>query len=477
MKLINSKKILEKYSSDASHFSVKPKAVAQPKSEQELIELIKYARKNKFSLHPRGGGSGLSGAALGKGIIIDFTKHFNKIRSISKTTKVQSGILLKDLRPRLKKHNLMLPGVPLHGWCTIGGIINTRAIGPKSLKYGSADKKVKSIRGVLSDETIIDTSKQIPKHIKKGILALQTELKNNKKLLQYIKKRPAMAGGYNIKALIEKRSIQDIITHLIVGSVGTLILVTEVTLDLPREKSLESLFLIPFKDYKEVQKELTKLLKLKPVLLEYVDKKLLRQWGKKYDLKGIGAILVGFERKEELKSTKNKIKIPKKTYVKIWKLRKEALHKTSTIIKKTGKFAPSITDDLTFDPKNFSKIMQSIIEYTKRKKIEFFLYGHLGIGSMHLRLALPKSISNKKIQTIANKIFKILKKHNGTLVGEHNAGPWRAQYLQKESKLMYTFMKKIKKLFDPHNLLNPKAMFPPSHSMKDLNKRQFNKKV
>ena len=194
MKLIYSKKILEKYSSDASNFSVKPKAVAQPKSEQELIELIKYARKNKLSLHPRGGGSGLSGAALGKGIIIDFTKHFNKIRSISKPTKVQSGILLKDLRPRLKKHNLMLPGVPLHGGCAIGGIVNTRAIGLKSIKYGSADKRVKSIRGVLSDGTIIDTSKQIPKHIKKGILALQTELKNNKKLLQYVKKRPAMAG-------------------------------------------------------------------------------------------------------------------------------------------------------------------------------------------------------------------------------------------------------------------------------------------
>lgn len=462
MKFNSNPGLLKKYSHDRSIYEIKPSYVAFPKKERDLIDILEFSRKNKLPITPRGGGTGLSGAAIGKGVIVDFSKYLTKIKKIGDITRVQSGILLKKLIPRIEKAGYMLPSVPLHGDCAIGGNVNTRSIGPKTLKYGTIDNQIKSVRGILADRRILDTSKKIPKDIEEKILRIQRLLKKDKKLIQYLKKRPFVAGGYNLKALLKYKKINDIITHLIVSSTGTLILLTEVELKLPKYKELKDLYLIHFKDFDSLQKALDKLLKLKPVTLEYADKETLDLWDVIYHEKdALAVMIVGFEHSQSIKKI-NALKIKKilpKNRKRLWKSRELTLVKLEQRAKRIHLQLPSGIDDTSFDPKNFSKIIKDVKEYAEKKKINIASFGHIGVGSLHLRPFLNMKKNPKSLDIISRDIFKIVKKYGGTLVGEHNSGLCRSRYLKMESKRMYQYMKKIKDVFDPENILNPKVIF------------------
>ena len=465
MKLLSSNSLLRKYSHDRSIYEIKPSYVAFPKDEFDLREVVNFARKHKFSISPRGGGTGLSGAALGNGIIIDFTKYFNKVYKVDNITKVQSGILLNKLRPKVEKKGYMLPSVPLHGYCAIGGNVNTRSIGPRTLKYGTMHNQVKGIRGILSDEKVIDTSYDIiPEDIKEKIINLQKEIKKDKKLINYLRKRPLVAGGYYLNAFFKYKEISDIITHLVVGSVGTLLLLTEVELELPKYKKLRDLYLIHFKDFNSLQKIFNKLLKTDMVTAQYAGKEVLELWDKIYQCENsIAAIIVGFENKININNlTKEALKvtyIPESKREHLWKSRAMALPKLEEKAKKMGLQIPSGIDDTVLHPKDFSKVMNKVKEYSEKNNLIIASFGHIDVGSIHLRVFLNMRKNKKGFDKISRNIFKIVIKYNGTLVGEHNSGLCRSRYLEMENKRMYGYMKRVKKIFDPDNILNPKVMF------------------
>ena len=457
MKYHSSKKILKKYSHDRSIYEIEPSFVVFPKNEEDIVLLTNFARKNELSMISRGGGTGLSGAAIGKGIVIDFSKHLTKVHSIGKTTRVQSGILLKTLRPKVERKGYMLPSVPLHGDCAIGGNVNTRSIGPRTRKYGSIDSQVISLRGVLADGRVLDTAKKIPSDIVQGLLKLQRQLKQDKKLVRYLHTRPFVAGGYNLKALLQYKNINDIVTHLIIGSTGTLLLLTEVVLKLPKYKNMD-LYLIHFSDFDALQKSLDGLLKLGVVSVQYAGRETLDVWDKRYRHKdAVGAIIVGFEKSINInKAVTDTLKIttiPERKRAHLWHSRAMALPKLEKKAEKLGLQLPSGIEDTSFDPKYFSRIIKDVKEYAKRKGFRIASYGHLAIGSLHLRPFLKRN----KMDIVSKDIFKIVRKYGGTLVGEHNAGLRKSGYLLMESKKMYTFMKKVKKVFDPNNLLNPQV--------------------
>jgi len=102
--------------------------------------------------------------------------------------------------------------------------------------------------------------------------------------------------------------------------------------------------------------------------------------------------------------------------------------------------------------------------YFEKKNIEIASFGHIGVGSLHIRPFIKK----QSIDKISKDIFKIVKKYNGTLIGEHNAGPARSRYIAMESKLLYKYMKKVKEIFDPNNKLNPHVLFDVPEMTKNV---------
>ena len=465
MKLYTTKSLLKRYSSDRSIYSITPTCIAFPKTEEDIVKLVHFANKHKIPITPRGGGTGLSGAGIGKGIILDCSKYLTKIKHVGSITRTEAGTLLKHLRPAVEKAGYMLPSVPLHGDCAIGGNVNTRSVGPRTIKYGTMQKQLKSIRAVLADGRIIDTRKPLPSDLRREIASLRNKIRKDKQMRNFLRNRPLSAGGYYLRAFIEYTSPKEIVTHLIAGSVGTLLILTEVELKLPKHKPLESLYLIHGKTFEDLQVCLNEVLKQGAVSLEYAGKDSLALWDKKYQKAGaVGVLIVGFEEETALS---NGVKdyaasckeIPQKQRRRLWKSRQLALPKLEKEAKARGFDLPPGIDDTTFHPKDFSKVMKAVKAYSKRKNIKIASFGHIGVASIHLRPFINLQKDKKKFDQLGKDMFKIVKKYKGTLVGEHNAGLCRSRYLEMESKKMYAYMKRVKNIFDPHNILNPRVMF------------------
>jgi len=387
MKLLTNKMLLNKYSRDKSVYQIKPSFVTFPKSEEEVIEIAHFARHHKIPLHPRGGGSGLSGSALGKGIVIAFSRNLNKIIKIAPTTVVQSGCLLSKFRPKVQKAGYMLASSPLHNDCAVGGNVSTDSVGPRSIKYGTFGSLLTSLRGVLVDGRVIDTAKKIPNDLEDKLLALQKEIRKDKKTLSHIKSRPYVAGGYNLKAFLHK-DIKNIITDLVTSSVGTLILLTELRLKLPRFKSITKLYIAYFNDYDSLQKVLNRALKSGAVTIEYLGKDSMDVWNKRYQYSGaVAALILGFEEKVDL-NLKGALKVtdlPENKRKHFWKARALILPNLERRAKKLHLQIPSGIDDTTFNPKDFSKIIKDVNSYAEKNKIIIASFGHIGVGSLHLR--------------------------------------------------------------------------------------------
>lgn len=472
MKFVMDPEVLEKYSRDRSLYSITPSSVVFPTRDIDVIRILLYAKESKSPLTVRGGGTGLSGAALGEGIIVDM-KYFKDIKEIGENTIVQAGCLLKHLRPKVEAKGFMLPSVPLHGDCAIGGNVNTSSLGPKTLKYGDLGKNLLHVRGFLADGRVLDTKlKVIPEEIIKGLKQVRRKLKKEKKLLSFLMNRPKPAGGYNLLALMEYK-IEDAIPQLILGSAGTLLVLSEVELKLPKKKATEDLHVLFFKGETSIQKSLNALLKKGPSSIEYLDEITLPYLGRDFQFPGgETALIVEFEKEANLGTAKNHalyaMKISPQKRKKLWLARQRMLPHLEEKAQHLGLQLPSGLEDLTFHPKDFTKIMKDLRRYEQKQQVSFAVYGHIGIGALHVRPFLNVKKKPHRLDEMATDIFKIVKRYKGTLVGEHNMGICRTRYLPMENKKYFEYMKMIKEVFDPDNILNPLALEPTSPITKHI---------
>ncbi|HMQ44296.1 MAG TPA: FAD-binding oxidoreductase, partial [Mariniflexile sp.] len=143
------------YATDASAYRMMPLAVAIPKSEADIVAIIRFAEKHKVSITPRTAGTSLAGQTVGKGIIVDVSKHFTKILDfdpINKTVKVQPGVIRDELNLYLKPHGLFFgPNTSTSNRCMIGGMVGNNSSGTTSIRYGVTRDKIVEIKVVLSD--------------------------------------------------------------------------------------------------------------------------------------------------------------------------------------------------------------------------------------------------------------------------------------------------------------------------------------
>ncbi len=168
---------LKAYSVDMSHYSVKPRIVAVPANEDDLGKIIAYAKQESTPITPRGAGSNQSGSAVGAGIIVLFSKMNATIKKEGRRVRVQSGAIHQALDQQLAADGLRIPYDPTsRGFCTIGGNVATKASGLRSLKYGTADSALRSLRFFDAAHGLIDTSKGLPENLEEAIVELKKRL-------------------------------------------------------------------------------------------------------------------------------------------------------------------------------------------------------------------------------------------------------------------------------------------------------------
>lgn len=432
------------YSTDSTNIT-NPDEIAEVvvfvENVQQVSKIMKYAYSKSKPVIARAAGTNLCGACLPKkgGIIIDFAK-MNKILEISKDNlicKVEPGVVIEDLQKEVGKLDLFYPPDPSNLKASmIGGSIGLSSGGPHTFKYGATKDFVIDLEVVLSDGTIMHTGSSCSKDV----------------------------TGYNM-------------TQLFVGSEGTLGIITQATIRLIPKPEAKRVMLAYFDTLEDTSKTVNDIISnlITPSVIDLMDNNTLKTIESFYpcNLKTdkTAALLIeidGF--KEILDSQYNKIieicnrnnssyiqtASTKEEEARIWISRRSSFGATA-------KLAPNVlTEDVVVPRENIVPLVKGIWEICRKYELKTCIMGHIGDGNIHPNIALDlrNPVERYNFDRAKTELFELALSLNGRLSGEHGIGCEKSEFISKAldpNNLEY--MKKIKKLFDPKNILNPGKIF------------------
>ncbi len=437
---------LHRYGHDETEkLNYPPDVIVKPSSAEEISKILKYCNENLIPVTPRGAGTGLSGGAIPRnGGVVVSTEKLNKIlnideRNLQVTT--EPGVITEVLQNTVKEKGLFYPPDPAsRGSCFIGGNISENSGGPKAVKYGVVKDYVLNLEVVLPTGEIIWTGANV--------------LKNS--------------TGYNL-------------TQLIVGSEGTLGIVTKIVLRLIPLPKYDLLMLAPFASLERASEVVSAIFRagFTPSAMELIEKDALQIVSKTVDhyvvpvndeiaahliievdgndmnvlmsdMEAIAELLQQFDAGEiffaDDAQQKNEL----------WKLRR----RVAEDVKIAGY---TIEEDTVVPRAELPALIKGVKALGKEHDFLAVCYGHAGDGNLHIRIkkeGVPNSYGNAEMNKILHELFKLVKNLGGTISGEHGIGLIQKEFMHvvfDEANLK--LMRAIKKSFDPNNILNPGKIF------------------
>ncbi len=422
-----------------------PDVIVKPTSANEISKILKYCNEFLIPVTPRGAGTGLSGGAIPRngGVVLSTEKLNNIIeideRNLQVTT--EPGVITEVLQNTVKEKGLFYPPDPAsRGSCFIGGNISENSGGPKAVKYGVVKDYVLNLEVVLSTGEIIWTGANV--------------LKNS--------------TGYNL-------------TQLMVGSEGTLGIVTKIVLRLIPLPKYDLLMLAPFASLEKASEAVSAIFRagFTPSAMELVEVDALKIVSKMVDsyavpvnddiaahliievdgndvnvlmneMESISELLQQFDAGEiffaDDAQQKNEL----------WKLRRRVAEATKLA-------GYTIEEDTVVPRAELPALIKGVKALGKQYDFDAVCYGHAGDGNLHIRIkkeGIPNSYGNEEMNKILRALFELVKSLGGTISGEHGVGLIQKNFMNivlDETNLR--LMREIKKVFDPNNILNPGKIF------------------
>ena len=476
---------IKKYSTDMSHYTVKPMMIAVPANTEDLLRIVAYSKEEAIPLTPRGAGSNQSGSAVGSGIIVLFSKMTTTIMRKGRTVKVQPGIIHQVLDQQLSTDGFRIPYDPTsRSFCTIGGNVATKASGLRSLKYGTVDSALRSLCFCDVAHGLIDTSEGLPEKLEKEIVDLKNRLRNDQETITIMDTRRDLksSSGYNLKSFFEHEEPEEIVTHLLAGSVGTLGVFSEVELEAVPALKDTNLYLMFFRSIVDATEDVAQLKIFDPSAIEAMDSygvDLLRnEVSVPSDCRAV--LLVEFDSNLEQanevmlshlneKSIKFLFETEAKKQRAIWRIRESMLPWIMNNVETPTKKFPPFADDLAIPVNQMPSFLASIQDILVRFGTVAVIYGHAGEGNLHIRPMINKKNWEENLRNLSNLIFEAALRTGGTITGEHGLGRNRSMYLRNEwGDKIYGYFEQIKKIFDPEGLLNPDVVFTSNDLTKSL---------
>ncbi len=521
------------YATDASAYREMPQAVAVPKTVEDIIKLIRFARNTKSSIIPRTAGTSLAGQVVGAGIVVDVSKHFSKILEVNKAERwaiVEPGIVRDDLNQHLKTYGLYFaPETSTANRAMIGGMIGNNSCGSNSVVYGSTREHLLEVQVILSDGTktsfksisgfefqqkINGKDKSLETSLYQHIWKILSDENNREEIKKEFPKHSIHRRntGYAIDLLARMEPFNSEGQHfnfssLIAGSEGTLAFVTSAKIKLtPLESPHKKLVCIHCHSIDESLRANLIALKHLPSAVELMDhyvfeatKRNIGQIKNRFFIEGDPqAILVaeltrGSEEQVNASATaliadlKNQNLgysypiVSGDDIKKVWNLRKAGLGLLSNI---PGDEKPvPVIEDTAVDVEDLPAYIRDVGEILKKHDLYSVHYAHAGSGELHLRPILDLKTANglKLFRVIAEEIATLVKKYRGSLSGEHGDGRLRGEFIPKMvGEHNYNLIKDLKKAWDPDGLFNPGKIVgtPPMDTFLRFEKgqetRQFN---
>ncbi len=276
-----------RYATDASFYQILPMGVVVPRTMDEALRALSIARDEGLVVTPRGGGTSQCGQTVNAGIVVDFSKHLNRLLSLdveNRTCVVEPGIVLDDLNRQLKKHGLWFPvDVSTASRATIGGMAGNNSCGGRSLRYGTMRDNTLSMDAALVDGTPLHFG-EVPRDLagtnlpESGLALFRDMLDLGEREAAEISERfpkvQRRVGGYNLDALVPRNAPNNL-AHLLVGSEGTLAFTTQVELKLWPVIRNKVLGVCHFGSFYEAMDAAQHLVKLRPIAVELVDRTMI----------------------------------------------------------------------------------------------------------------------------------------------------------------------------------------------------------
>jgi len=519
-KVLFDDKTLDIFSEDTSLFKVLPELVVQPKSARDVEKLVAYVAKKKkegenISLAPRSGGTCMAGGSLTESIVVDFAQFMNRFIGLNvkaKTATAQPGLYFRDFHQKTLAKKLLMPAYPA-SWqlCAIGGMVGNNAGGEKTFVYGKTENFIKKMKVVFADGvtrivkplSVADLKKKMAQKDFEGMVykKMYALITKNEKILASAKPDVSKnSAGYYLWNVWDGKTFD--LTKLLVGSQGTLGVVTEVTFDLVPTKKFSKLLVVFLSGLDDLGEMIVELKHHAPETIESYDDKTLKlamrfapdlikllkpknilsmAWHLLPEFfmflrRGLPKLVLmaeftGDNEKEVLermrsakasfdsrfKSAQTRITSSDDERDQFWLIRRQsfALLRQKVIGRHTAPFI----DDFAVRPEHLSEFLPKLNTIlAKYKSLIFTIAGHPGDGNFHI-IPLMKLKDPKQraiIPKLSHEVYDLVLEYNGTITAEHNDGIVRTPFLEKMyGKKIIDLFEQTKDIFDPLGIFNP----------------------
>ena len=485
------------YSTDASVYQIEPLGVVVPRSPEAVIRAVEIAARHGVPITPRGGGTSQAGQSIGAGLVLDTSKHLNRILDINpdeRWARVEPGVVLDELNAALRPHQLRFaPDVSSASRATVGGMMANNSSGARSVLYGKTIDHVREQRVVLADGSLAHFRPLTTDELARARLGDSIEARAYRAIPELgvrhageIERRfPKVlrrVGGYNLDAFVDPSRPADL-TRIVVGSEGTLGFIVDAKVSLVPLPAQKALMTIEFDHLLEALGATPLVLTHGPSAVEVMDdfilsharghaildaqrKSMMQRDGASLlcvefygdSLDALAARMEAVERDMKGAHPSSRIRqvLDLAAQARIWSFREAALG-LSTAMKSDGK-AISFVEDTAVAPEKLRDYIERFMGIVRRHGTTAGVYAHASVGCLHVRpvVNLKTAAGVATFAAIANEVADLVLEFGGALSGEHGDGLVRGAFNEKMfGSELYQAFRAVKHTFDPHGLFNP----------------------
>lgn len=481
-----------RYSSDAGLTRIPPLAVAFPRTPEQAIAAFDLARAHGVPLTARGGGTSCASNAIGPGLVLDFSRHMNRVISVdpeARTATVEPGCVGSTLQAAAAKHGLRFgPDPSSQNRATIAGMVANNACGPHATAWGRTSDNIVSLDCVdgqgrrftatIGHDAALSDVPGLASLIDSNLAPIRTELGRFKRQVSgYSLEHLTPEGGRNLAAMLT-------------GTEGTLVLILSITVRLVSLPDAPVLAALGYRSMIEAADDVPALLTHSPLAVEGMDRRLVDvvrahkgpgavpalPEGEGWLLVEVGApgedVNTSLERARALCADSAAIDTvvypPGAQASALWRIRADGAGLG-------GRTPPDGAgggdqqawpgfEDAAVPPENLGAYLRDFTALMEEFDIDGLLYGHFGDGCVHVRLAMPLDTPEGVAHSRAflQSAARICAAHGGSVSGEHGDGRARGELLRfMYSPEMLDLFARVKHIFDPDNLLNPGVLASP----------------
>ncbi len=496
-----------RYATDASIYQMEPMGVIVPRTARDVSRAMAIAADEGIPITARGGGTSQCGQTVNHSLVMDLSKHLNKLVSVDASAgiaEVEPGIVLDDLNRALKPHGLWFPvDVSTSSRATIGGMAGNNSCGSRSIRYGTMRDNVLAIDAVLADGAemhfgAITAAEAAQLQGRTGDMVRQLMALGAAEADEIRARFPDLmrrVGGYNIDALLPGNNIN--LSHLLVGSEGTLAHSQKLRLKLSPLATNKTLGVCHFPSFYQAMDAAQHLVKLNPVAVELVDDTMIAlardipmfkaTVDRFVEGQPAALLLVEFaevDANESLSKLRDLVSlmadlgfpgavveaIDPSFQSAIWEVRKQGLNIMMSM-KSAGK-PVSFVEDCAVRLEDLADYTDRLTQVFQKYNTTGTWYAHASVGTLHVRpvLNMKEELGATQMRAIAEEAFELVRAYKGSHSGEHGDGIVRSEFhADMFGQRMANNFKTVKTLMDPSSLFNPgKIVDPPKMDDRSL---------